>query len=85
MGKSDANAMYSNIDPEEGINSISSYIDLFAEEYTFLFPKTLIIKLLKMVMTKNVLKFGDTWRKQEIGIAIGKPYACLYATIFSHF
>ena len=51
---SDARNMYGNIDPHEGIGSIQKYIDLFAHEYIGHFPKMLVIKLLSLLMTKNI-------------------------------
>ena len=79
---SDAMNMYGNIDPQEGIETIQKYVDLFAIEYKGHFPKKLIIELLSLVMTMNIFKFGDTWWKQIIGTAMGTSCACVYATIF---
>ena len=78
----DAVSMYTNIDPKEGIETVEKYLDLYANEYKGHFPKKIIIKLLHLIMTKNVFKFGDTWWQQTVGTAMGTPCACTYATIF---
>ena len=43
VSTSDAEAMYINIDPEEGIPTIEKYIDLFGHECKSFIPKALII------------------------------------------
>ena len=63
---SDAKSMYSNIDPEEGINTIQKYVDRFAGEFKGHFPTTLILKLLRLALETNMFKFGNTWWKQII-------------------
>ena len=79
---SDAEAMYTNIDPEDGINTIEKYLDLYSHEYKGYIPKKLIIELLRLIMTKNVFQFGSTWWIQLIGTAMGTPCACAYATLY---
>ena len=52
----------------------------------FFFPKELIIKLLNIVMNKNVFVSGNAWWVQKDGTAMGTPCACNYATIvFAYF
>ena len=79
---SDAKSMYTNIDPEEGIDTIEKYLNQFGNECKTFIPKELIIDLLRLIMTKNVFQFGNTWWLQLIGTAMGTPCACAYATIF---
>ena len=82
IGTSDAKSMYTNIDPEEGIDTIERYINTFSHELKGHFPRKLIMKLLKLVMTTSVFQFGNTWWQQMIGTAMGTPCACSYATLF---
>ena len=74
--------MYRNIDPIEGIETIHKYVDRYLSEYNGFFPAPIIIKLLKLGMTYNVFKFGDTWWKQIVGTAMVTSCVCDYATIF---
>ena len=81
---SDAESMYTNIDPSEGPPTIEKYINEFATEFTkdHNIPTNYIIKLLNLVMKNNIFQFGNTWWKQNTGTAMGTPCACIYATLF---
>ena len=79
---SDATNMFGNIGIEDGITVIKKYIELYAGEYKGHFPSKLIIKLLRLVMSKNIFKFGNTWWIQKVGTAMGTPTATSYATIY---
>ena len=79
---SDAKAMFSNIDPLIGIQTISLYITEYSHELNSYFPKEAILSLLKLVMENSVFKFGETFWLQVIGTAMGTPCASSYATIF---
>ena len=81
-GTSDAEAMYTNIDPKQGVATIKKYFDAYAKGYKGFFPQELILKLLKLVMTTSIFQFGNSWWKQKIGTAMGTPCACSYATLF---
>ena len=50
---SDAKSMYTNIDPEEGIDTIEKYLNQFGNECKTFIPKQLIIDFLRLIMTKN--------------------------------
>ena len=78
---SDAVSMYTNIDPEEGIETIKKYMTYFAP---FIDPadRQIILKLLRLVMTQCIFKFGSTYWQQMIGTAMGTPVACIYAILF---
>ena len=52
---SDALSMYTNIDPKEGIDTVEKYTNLYNKEYKGHLPKELIIKIICLIMTKNVL------------------------------
>ena len=82
MMKSDARAMYSNIDPIEGITTVEKYLREYKHETTGFIPVPLLTKLLRLVMNNNIFMFGDTYWQQLIGTAMGTPCACSYATIF---
>ena len=79
---SDATSMYTNIDPDEGINVLRKYITTYKSEVKETVNTELICDLTKLVMNTNIFKFGDTWWHQQIGTAMGTPCACIYATIF---
>lgn len=79
---SDAKSMYTNIDPGKGLRTIRLYTENYADELQERFPKEIILRLLELVMTSNVFKFGETCWYQLIGTAMGTPCACAYATIF---
>lgn len=79
---SDTKSMYTNIDPIEGLDTIRLYVEEYSSELREWFPKHLILRLLRLVMTSNVFKFGETFWIQLIGTAMGTPCACAYATIF---
>ena len=74
--------MYTNIDPEEGVDTIERYIKTFSHELKKFLPYKLIIKLLRLVMTTSIFQFGNTWWQQIIGTTMGTSCACSYATLF---
>ena len=78
--------MYPNISNVEGIMACKNYFDLYEHKCKFFFPKEIIVKLLNIIMNKNVFQFGNTWWVQKDGTAMGTPCACKYATIvFAYF
>ena len=79
---SDATSMYTNIDPDEGIDVLKKYLTLYKTEIKESVNIEFICALTHLVMTTNVFQFGDTWWHQKIGTAMGTPCACIYATIF---
>ena len=79
---SDATSMYTNIDPEAGLHTLELYIEEFGDELKEYFPKELILRLLKLIMTTSIFKFGNTYWRQLVGTAMGTPCACTYATLF---
>ena len=78
----DAQSMYTNIDPDEGIPVLRKYLEKYNMEAKSDINIDLVCKLTDLVMRNNVFKFGDTWWYQKIGTAMGTPCACIYATIF---
>ena len=79
---SDAEAMYTNIDPEDGIEVVYKYMQAFKHEVKEFVPIPLLIKLLALIMMNNVFAFGNTYWKQLIGTAMGTPCAVNYTTIY---
>ena len=53
----DAESMYTNIDPHEGIKTVKKYI----QQYSNNLPNTnFIIQLLELLMNNNIFQFGNT-------------------------
>ena len=78
----DAVAMYTNICTVHALK----IMELILTDGTFIIPNDFPIKeilaALKIVMTNNVFKFGDTWYLQLTGTAMGTPTACIWATLY---
>ena len=81
---SDATAMYTNIDPDEGIDILRKYLEVYNKELgeKQRIDIDLICDLTDIVMRRNVFQFGSTWWHQLVGTAMGTPCACIYAIIF---
>ena len=63
MFTSDAEAMYTNIDPADGIDIVHKYMQEFRHEVKEFVPIPLLIKLLALIMMNNVFAFGNTYWK----------------------
>jgi hypothetical protein len=75
--------MYTNIDPNKGINILTLYLEEFKHELSDTVINTkLIIDMMELIMNNNIFQFRDTFWLQKIGTAMGTPCACIYATIF---
>jgi len=82
----DAISMYTNIDTDLGINSISSFLHANKDYLPQSFPTQLFLEVLKIVMQNNIFSFGETYWLQETGTAMGTPSACAYATLsYGHY
>ena len=75
----DAVSMYTNIDTEHGIETISKYLREFHAD---LINIDAIIEGLGLVMRNNIFQFGDCYFKQNLGTAMGTPVASAYATLY---
>ena len=76
----DATLIYTNIDTDICIHTISS---ILKNESQFKhFPHDAIIGALKIIMKNNYFKFGDTFWLQLSGCAMGTPLAPPYTTIY---
>ena len=60
LSTSNATAMYTYIDLIEGVDTIEKYFKKFGKECKRYIPFDLLIKLLRLIMTSNVFKFGIT-------------------------
>ena len=76
----DAVSMYTNINTDVCISTISSIIK--QEKQFKELPHDAIIDALKIIMNSNYFKFGDTFWLQLSGCAMGTPPAPPYATLY---
>ena len=72
--------MYTNIPTDYALEIISKY--LRDNEYRFDYHSETLISALEIVMKNNIIKFGDVYKKQISGTAMGKPPAPPWATIY---
>jgi len=77
----DATSMYTNIGTDISIASIEASIQDNIQNIPHDFPTELFLKILELVMKNNVFTFGGSYWLQLLGIAMGTPAACAYATI----
>jgi hypothetical protein len=75
----DAVSMYTNIDTIHALKTITKYLQ---ETTIHNINKPALIDALRIVMTHNVFKFGDTFWVQLSGTAMGAPPAPNYATLY---
>lgn len=82
----DATSMYTNIDTDLGLQSVSNFIQTNSNNLPPNFPANLFLEILGVVMRNNMFSFGDTFWLQKTGTAMGTPSACAYATIsYGHY
>jgi hypothetical protein len=82
----DAKSMYTNIDTEIGITSITDFLHSNERNLPANFPTNLFLNILEIVMRNNIFSFADTYWLQLCGTAMGTPVACAYATLtFGHY
>ena len=81
----DAEAMYSNIDTDHGLETLDNWLKLHKQELPKDFPTETVIHGLAIVMKNNVFAFGDTFWLQLRGTAMGTSVACMYATVYYSF
>ena len=75
----DAITMYTNIDTKHALEEISAFLA------TYDHPKVnvpALLQALRIIMTHNLFKFGDTFWVQLTGTAMGAPPAPSYATLY---
>lgn len=81
----DAVSMYSNIYTEHGLEVMKLWFERHAKSLPNDFHVEAILQGLKLIMTRNVFQFGDTYWIQLQGTAMGTSVACMYATIYFSF
>lgn len=78
----DAVSMYTNISISDGLTAFKALLIEYAHEVPKNFPTELFLKVLKIVMSRNVFQFDDLYYLQKIGTAMGTSAACMYATLY---
>jgi hypothetical protein len=69
------------VQPDVGINAIQIWAEAYPSTVPKDGPQELLIKLLEIVIRRNMFSFDDTSWLQESDTAMGTPYACSYATL----
>ena len=78
----DAVSMYTNIDTQHGIASVSAWLHRHTRDLPSDFNIQMVTEALAVVMQQNVFQFDDTFWIQTTGTAMGTSVACVYATIY---
>lgn len=78
----DAVSMYSNIDTDHGLATISNWLQLHKADLPKGFDSRTVLEGLDLIMRFNIFEFGDTHWIQQTGTAMGTSVACVYATIY---
>ena len=73
-------SMYTNIPTDYTLEIISKY--LWDNECRFDYHAETLYSALAIVIKNNIIKFGDVYKKQISGTAMGKPPAPPWATIY---
>jgi hypothetical protein len=81
----DAVSMYTNINTETALQAITNYLhnnEGLVAELLLNVPAKALTEALRLIMTHNVFRFGNTHWLQISGTAMGTPPAPPYATLF---
>jgi hypothetical protein len=78
----DAVSMYSNIDTAHGLSVISTWLRLYQADLPDNFPSDMLNAALELVMSNNILQFGNTFWRQLRGTAMGTSTAVNYANLY---
>ena len=79
----DTVSMYTNIDTEECISRLESYLMDPTTQSTFPhYPAEALVEAIKIIMRNNRMKFGDIIVRQLVGIAMGMAPAPTIANLF---
>jgi hypothetical protein len=73
--------LYTNIQPDVGIEAIAGWMQAHPQTFPKDIQQEPLLKLLNIIMRRNVFNFDDTNWIQEIGTAMGTPCACSYVTL----
>ena len=74
----DVVGLYNNIPNEEGLKWFEEALNKRKDKSV---PTNFLVKLKKLILTKNVLEFDNKFYLQLIGVAMGAPSAPTYANI----
>ena len=75
----DVVGLYNNIPNEEGLKAFEDALNKRQDQSM---PTELLVKLKRIVLTRNILEFDRDFWLQLIGTAMGAPSAPTYANIF---
>jgi hypothetical protein len=75
----DAFTMYTNIDTNHALTEICAFLATYSHPEVNV---PALIHALRIIMTHNLFKFGDTFWVQLTGTAMGAPPAPAYATLY---
>jgi hypothetical protein len=78
----DASSMYTNINTHHALETISTWLATLPIPAFEKIDTPALLAALRIVMTHNVFRFGDTFWVQLSGTAIGTPPAPMYATLY---
>ena len=79
----DAVSMYTRIDTNHALQTIHRFlISHVAWVFGLGIQGDKLMQALRIVMTRNIFKFDDTWWHQRTGTAMGTPPAPAYATLY---
>jgi hypothetical protein len=72
-------SMYTNINTKHAVSMFMKWIEEHSDELPPTFPKVLFLKLLELVMSKNMFQFNNTFYQQEDGSTMGMSCTVQYA------
>ena len=75
----DVQALYTNIAHEEGLACTKEQLDKRKDQQI---PTDFLIKLMNLILCKNIFEFHEFYWKQNIGAAMGSKPVPHYANIF---
>lgn len=79
----DAVSMYTNIDTHHGISTTRKWLELYEEKFPNRYlPSDFLGDALELIMTDNILQFGDLHYRQLQGTAMGTSSAVNYANLY---
>ena len=76
----DTTSMYTNINTFSALHRIRQFARKNEEHLTV--PPEVLMDTLRLLMTNNVLQFGDTYWLHKVGTAMGEPSSPPWYTIF---
>jgi hypothetical protein len=74
-------SMYTNINTEHGIQVFHQWL-MDLKDGWLIFQCHFFLKVLEIVMSRNIFQFDDLFFDQEEGTAMGTSTAVLYATVY---